>query len=215
MRALIDFVLHSDTHLAAMIHQFGGWTYAILGLIIFCETGLVFLPLLPGDSLLFAAGSLAAIGSLNAPMLIVILALSAVAGDNVNYFVGRAVGPRAFTGRIRLLNQAHLERTRDFFARYGTKTIIMARFVPIVRTFTPFVAGVGKMDYRRFLPFDIAGGALWVGVCTVAGFFFGNLSFVRRNFTLVVLAIIVVSVLPMTVDIARTWHRRRMSAAGS
>lgn len=209
MHALIDFILHSDTHLASMIHQYGAWTYAILALIIFCETGLVFLPILPGDSLLFAAGSLAAIGSLNAGYLVALLVAAAVVGDNVNYLAGRQVGPRAFSGQVRLLNPIYLDRTREFFARYGSKAIIMARFVPIVRTFTPFVAGVGEMWYPRFLGYDIAGGVLWVAACTLSGYFFGNIPLVRKNFTLVVVGIIIVSVLPMAVETWRHAVRRK------
>ena len=211
LHTFVDFVLHLDRHLAGIIHDYGTWTYGILCLIVFCETGLVVLPLLPGDSLLFAAGSFAAIGSLNPWLLFALLASAAVIGDNVNYWVGRHVGPPAFSGRLRLLKPAHLDRTRDFFARHGSRAIILARFVPIVRTFTPFVAGVGEMPYLRFLTFDIAGGVLWVGLFTSAGYFFGNLPAVRHNFSLVVMAIVALSVVPIAVEVAR--ERRRPIAS--
>ena len=206
IRALIDFVLHLDRHLAGILRDYGTWTYGILCLIVFCETGLVILPFLPGDSLLFAAGSFAALGSLSPWLLFALLATAAVVGDNVNYWVGRHVGPRAFSGGVRFLNTRHLDRTREFFARHGTRAIILARFVPIVRTFTPFVAGVGEMRYPRFLAYDIGGGVLWVGLFTWAGYFFGNLPSIRRNFSLVVMAIVVISTLPILVEVIR--HRR-------
>jgi membrane-associated protein len=211
IHAFVDFVLHLDRHLGGLIADYGGWTYGILFLIVFCETGLVVLPLLPGDSLLFAAGSFAALGSLNPWVLFGGLAAAAVIGDNVNYWIGRQVGPRAFSGTVRFLNPEHLERTRAFFARHGTRTIVLARFVPIVRTFTPFVAGVGAMSYRRFLLWDIGGGVLWVGLFIGAGYFFGNLPAVHRNFSLVVMAIIVVSVIPMALELVRNWRVRRGS----
>ena len=208
LHAFVDFVLHLDRHLAGIIHDYGSWTYGILCLIVFCETGLVVLPLLPGDSLLFAAGGFAALGSLDPWLLFGLLAAAAIVGDNVNYWVGRHAGPRAFSGQVRFLKVSHLERTRAFFARHGTRTIILARFVPIVRTFTPFVAGIGEMPYLRFLSYDIGGGILWVGLFTWAGYFFGNLPTVRRNFSLVVMAIIVVSVLPIAIEVIKTWRAR-------
>jgi membrane-associated protein len=213
LRAAVDFVLHLDRHLGGLIQSYGGWTYGILFLIVFCETGLVVLPLLPGDSLLFAAGSFAALGSLDPWALFAGLALAAIAGDNVNYWIGRRIGPRAFTGRVRFLNPKHLDRTRAFFARHGARTIVLARFVPVVRTFTPFVAGVGAMSYRRFLAFDIGGGILWVGLFVGAGYFFGNLPVVHRNFSLVVMAIIVISVLPMALELMRNWRAARAVSA--
>jgi len=209
LRAFIDFVLHLDRHLDGIIRDYGTWTYGILCLIVFCETGLVVLPFLPGDSLLFAAGSFAARGSLDPWLLFVLLASAAVVGDNVNYWVGRHVGPRAFSGQVRFLKLEYLERTRAFFARHGSRTIVLARFVPIIRTFTPFVAGVGEMRYLRFLAYDLGGGILWVGLFVWAGYFFGNLPAVRRNFTLVVLAIIVVSALPMLIELAKALRQRR------
>jgi len=214
LHAFVDFVLHLDRHLAGIIHDYGTWTYGILCLIIFCETGLVVLPLLPGDSLLFAAGSFAALGSLNPWLLFGLLATAAIVGDNVNYWVGRHVGPRAFSGRVRFLKVSHLERTRAFFARHGTRAIILARFVPIIRTFTPFVAAVGEMPYLRFLCFDIGGGILWVGLFTWAGYFFGNLPAVHKNFSLVVMAIIVVSALPILIEVSRNLRRGRARREG-
>jgi membrane-associated protein len=203
IRLAIDFVLHLDRHLAGIIHDYGFWTYGILCLIIFCETGLVFLPLLPGDSLLFAAGSFAAIGSLNPWLLFGVLALCAVLGDNLNYWIGRQIGPRAFSGQVRFLKTSYLNRTRAFFDRHGARTIVLARFVPIIRTFTPFIAGVGAMRYPRFLAYDVFGGVVWVGLFTGAGYFFGNLPAVHRNFSLVVLAIIVISAAPMAWQLTR------------
>jgi membrane-associated protein len=209
LHVFIDFVLHLDRHLAGIIRDYGTWTYGILCLIVFCETGLVVLPLLPGDSLLFAAGTFAALGSLNPWLLFALLAAAAIAGDNVNYWVGRQVGPRAFSGRVRFLKVSHLERTRTFFARHGTRAIVLARFVPIVRTFTPFVAGVGEMPYLRFLGYDVGGGILWVGLFTWAGFFFGNLPAVRRNFSLVVMGIIIVSALPILIEVTKNLRATR------
>lgn len=204
-----DFVLHLDRHLAGLVSAYGGWTYGILFLIIFAETGLVVFPILPGDSLLFAAGSLAALGSLSPWMLILVLGIAAVLGDTVNYAIGRRIGERAFTGEIRWLRQDYLERTRAFFARHGGKTILLARFVPIIRTFAPFVAGVGEMRYSRFLGYNVVGGAAWVTLFSLGGYLFGNLPSVRENFSLVILGIIVVSVLPIGVEILRSMRRKQ------
>lgn len=208
VRYLVDFVLHLDRHLGELIAQYGTWTYAILAAIVFCETGLVVTPLLPGDSLLFAAGTFAALGSLD-PVLLNLLLFGAVfAGDNVNYWIGRYIGPRAFTGELRFFRREYLERTHAFFERHGGKTVVLARFVPIIRTFTPFVAGIGAMTYPRFLAYSVAGGAVWVTSFLWAGYYFGNLPVVRENFSIVVLAIIGVSVLPMVV----IWFRERAAA---
>lgn len=196
---LMDFVLHLDRHLGGLIARYGTWTYAILAAIVFCETGLVITPLLPGDSLLFAAGTFAALGSLDPVLLNLLLFAAVFAGDNVNYWVGRFIGPRAFTGEIRFFRREYLERTHQFFERHGGKTVVLARFVPIVRTFTPFVAGIGAMTYPRFLAYSVAGGAVWVTSFLWAGYYFGNLPIVRENFSVVVLAIIGISVLPMVV----------------
>ncbi len=209
IRSIIDFVLHLDRHLGDIISQYGTWTYIILAVIVFAETGLVVTPLLPGDSLLFAAGTFAALGSLDPWVLFGILTAMAIAGDTVNYWVGSWVGPRAFTGEIRWLKREYLDRTRAFFERHGGKTIILARFVPIIRTFAPFVAGVGTMSYPRFLAYNVVGGVAWVGLFVWAGYFFGNLPVVRENFSVVVLAIIAVSVLPMVVVLIQERARAR------
>jgi membrane-associated protein len=206
LRSALDFFLHLDRHLAQIVAEYGTWTYAILAAILFCETGLVVTPFLPGDSLLFTAGTLAALGSLDPKLLNVLLFVAVLAGDNLNYWIGRFVGPRAFTGEVRLLRREHLERTHAFFERHGGRTVLLARFVPIVRTFTPFVAGIGAMTYPRFLAYSIAGGAFWVSLLLWAGYYFGNLPAVRANFSLVVLAIIVISVLPMVIGI---WQERK------
>lgn len=203
LRNAVDFFLHLDRHLAAITAQYGTWTYAILAGIVFCETGLVVTPFLPGDSLLFTAGALAALGSLDPRLLNLLLFGAVLAGDNVNYWVGRFIGPRAFTGEFRFFRREHLERTHAFFERHGGRTVVFARFVPIVRTFTPFVAGIGAMSYPRFLAYSIGGGALWVTAFLWAGYFFGNLPAIRANFSLVVLGIIVVSVLPIAIGILR------------
>lgn len=203
LREILDFFLHLDRHLTELTQAYGGWTYAILFLIVFAETGLVVTPLLPGDSLLFAAGSLAALGGLRVHALVLLLFAAAVLGDTVNYQVGKYIGPRAFSGTIRFLKPEYLERTRAFYARHGAKTIVLARFVPIIRTFAPFVAGVGIMDYPRFLTYNVVGGAAWVVLFTYGGYFFGNLPAVRENFTLVILAIIGISMLPIALEMLR------------
>ncbi|QJX46210.1 DedA family protein [Hymenobacter taeanensis] len=195
---IVDFVLHLDKHLAALIQDYGTWTYAILFLIIFVETGVVVLPFLPGDSLLFAAGSLAALpGSpLNVWALMGLLILAAVLGDALNYHIGDYLGPRVFSGNSRFLKREHLEKTQAFYQKHGAKTIILARFIPIIRTFAPFVAGVGTMSYTKFLSYNLVGAVAWVLLLTGAGYFFGSMPFVQKNFSLVVVAIIVLSVLP-------------------
>jgi membrane-associated protein len=212
----VDLFLHLDKHLGEIIQQYGGWTYAILTLVVFCETGLVVTPFLPGDSLLFAAGALAALpqSPLQVGVLFLLLSAAAVLGDTVNYWIGHHIGPRAFEGRIRFLKKSHLDKTHEFYEKYGSKTIIIARFVPIVRTFAPFVAGVGSMSYGRFFTYNVVGGVLWVAICLFAGYFFGNLPFVKANFSVVILAIIGISLLPAVVEIVR--HRlaaRRAPAA--
>ncbi len=209
IRHLIDLVLHIDRHLAELTAQYGTWTYAILVLVVFCETGLVVTPILPGDSLLFAAGAIAALGSLDPVLLNLLIFAAVLAGDNVNYWIGRSIGPRAFQMNSRFFKRKHLEYTQRYFDRHGGLTVILARFVPIVRTFTPFVAGVGAMAYPRFLGFSLAGGALWVTAFIWVGYFFGNLPVVRQNFSLVVLGIILLSVVPMIVTIVRERRRAR------
>jgi len=204
---LVDFILHLDVHLNAIIQNFGIWTYLILFLIIFMETGIVITPFLPGDSLLFAAGSFAALGSLNVFALFIILTLAAILGDTLNYWIGHFIGLRALSGNVRFLKKEYLDRTHGFYDKHGGKTIILARFIPIIRTFAPFVAGVGAMDYPRFFFFNVIGAVLWVALFTFGGYFFGNLPFVRDNFTIVILAIIVISVLPGVFEFLRDKYK--------
>lgn len=210
IRWLWDFLLHVDVHLNELIVQYGTGTYAILFLIVFCETGLVVTPFLPGDSLLFAIGAFAANGSLKVELIAALLFVAAVVGDAVNYAVGSYLGPKVFTDKYRFLRRDYLEKTSLFYEKYGAKTIIIARFVPIVRTFAPFVAGVGKMSYAKFAFYNVVGAALWVLLFVGAGYFFGNLPTVRKNFTLVILAIIVISVLPAVIEV---WRNRKFRAA--
>jgi membrane-associated protein len=200
----IDFILHLDKYLDLIIRSVGIWTYLILFVTIFIETGLVVTPFLPGDSLLFAAGAFAALGSLNVAALFVILALAAVLGDTVNYWIGHYIGDRAFTTKSRFLKREYLERTQAFYEKYGGKTIFLARFVPIIRTFAPFVAGVGKMRYGYFISYNVFGGIIWTGLFIFTGYFFGNVPFVRSNFSLVVIAIVLISVVPAVVEVIRS-----------
>lgn len=196
---LADFIIHIDRHLQLLAAQYGLWLYGILFLIVFCETGLVVTPFLPGDSLLFAAGSLASMpgSSLDPNLLVLIFFAAAVTGDNLNYFIGRKIGPKVFNYRkSRFFNPEHLLRTQAFFEKHGGKTIIIARFIPIIRTFSPFVAGIGVMPYSRFILFSITGALIWVGLFCYSGYFFGQLPFVQQNFKLLILAIIAVSLLP-------------------
>jgi membrane-associated protein len=211
-RKLFDFILHIDTHLAEIIASYGTWTYGLLFLIIFAETGLVVMPLLPGDSLLFAAGAFCAKPEtgLNVHLMALLLWIAAVLGDTVNYWIGHKIGPAVFKREDSIwLRKKHLERAHDFFEKYGGRAIILARFVPIVRTFVPFVAGVGAMTYSRFIAYNIAGGFLWIYFFTYAGFMFGNQPFVQKNFKLVILAIIILSILPICVELIRA--RRRVT----
>lgn len=208
INTLIDFILHLDQHLNEIIQTYGVWTYAILFTIIFLETGLVVTPFLPGDSLLFAAGTFAALGSLNVWILWLLCFTAAVIGDTVNYWIGNKIGPRAFEQDIRFLKREYLERTERFYEKHGGKTIILARFVPIVRTFAPFVAGVGTMHYNRFLTYNVVGAFLWTGIFIWLGYFFGNIPFVQRNFELVIVAIILVSVVPMVIEYVRGKTRK-------
>ncbi len=210
IRQAVDVFLHLDTHLADIITRYGVWTNLILFLIVFAETGLVITPFLPGDSLLFAAGTFAALGSLDPWVLIGLLSLAAILGDTVNYWVGAYIGPRAFTGEIRWLKKEYLDRTHAFYEKHGGKTIILARFIPIIRTFAPFVAGVGAMTYARFVVYNVVGGIVWVTLFVLGGYFFGNLPAVRQNFTYVILAIIALSVLPIVLEYLKA--RRRVGA---
>lgn len=202
-----DLFLRLDQHLTDVVGRYGTGTYVLLSLIIFCETGLVVTPFLPGDSLLFAAGAVAALGPLDPAVLVALLAGAAVAGDNSNYWIGRWVGPRAFSGKVRFLNRDYLARTHAFYEKHGGKTVVLARFAPILRTFAPFVAGVGAMHYPRFLRFSITGSLLWVSLFVLGGYFFGNLPVVRENFSLVILAIIAISLMPAAVEAFRAWRR--------
>jgi membrane-associated protein len=200
----IDVLMHLDRHLQAIFHAYGVWTYGILFLIIFCETGLVVTPILPGDSLLFAAGAIAAGGSLDVAWLFGILSVAAVAGDTVNYQIGLFLGPKALhKENARVLKKEYLDRTHRFYDRYGGKTIVIARFVPIVRTFAPFLAGVGKMSYWRFAQYNVVGGLVWIATFVFGGYYFGSIPIVQRNFTLVILAIIVISVIPAAMEFLR------------
>jgi len=211
--SIVDLALHLDRHLSALVLSYGDWVYAILFLIVFLETGLVVTPFLPGDSLLFVAGAIASKGTLDVNLLVVLLFLAAALGDTVNYSIGRYFGPRVFRFEdSRFFRRSYLERTREFFERHGGKTIVIARFVPIIRTYAPFVAGVGTMEYPRFLAFNLAGALLWVASLTYAGYFFGWLPWVRDNLTVVILGIIILSILPGVVEI---WRQRRKAAPGT
>ncbi|NTU93915.1 MAG: DedA family protein [Chlorobiaceae bacterium] len=198
-----DLILHVDKHLQVLASEYGLWLYGILFSIVFCETGLVVMPLLPGDSLLFAAGSLASMpmSQLNPHLLFAMFSSAAILGDSLNYWIGHKLGPKAFTfEKSRFFNPEHLQKTHEFFERYGGKTIIIARFIPIIRTFAPFVAGVGAMSYPRFIVYNIAGGVLWVALFNYSGYYFGQLPFVQQNFKLMILAIIAISMLPPVVE---------------
>lgn len=208
---LVDIVLHLDRHLQWLVSNYGAWIYAILFVIIYCETGLVVTPFLPGDSLLFVAGTLAAGGDMYIHGLFALLVLASFSGDNTNYWIGRFVGPRIFTReKSWAFNPAHLERTHRFYERHGGKTIVIARFVPIVRTFAPFVAGIGRMPYGRFLFYSFAGSVFWIGSLTYAGYYFGNIPIVKQNLSLVIVGIVVLSVMPGVVEYLRSRSRRRV-----
>jgi len=203
---LIDLFLHLDTHLSEIITRYGTWTYALLFFVIFMETGFVITPFLPGDSLLFAAGTFAALGALDVFWLVGLLSVAAILGDTVNYWIGHAIGQRAYTGEIKWIKKRYIEQTHAFFEKHGGKTIFLARFVPIIRTFAPFVAGVGRMSYGYFISYNVFGGLVWVPLFTFAGYFFGNIPFIKHNFSLVILAIIVISVIPAVVE---AWKARK------
>ena len=207
----IDFILHLDQYLSQIIQNYGVWTYLFLFLILFMETGFVIMPFLPGDSLLFAAGTFAALGSLNVWLLWLIVFVAAVLGDTVNYWIGNKIGPRAFEQDIRFLKREHLEKTQHFYDKHGGKMIILARFVPVIRTFAPFVAGVGTMKYSRFLTYNVVGAFLWTSLFIILGYFFGNIPFVKNNFELAILGIILISVVPMAIEYARSKAHKRIS----
>lgn len=212
IRHLIDFILHIDVHLSELIRDYGAQTYAILFAIIFVETGLVIMPFLPGDSLLFAAGAFTAKGDFNLWLLGAGLTIAAIVGDSLNYAIGHYFGPKVFSQNYRWLNREHLLRTESFYEKHGGKTIILARFIPIIRTFAPFVAGVGTMHYSRFLAYNIVGALLWVWSFLLLGYFFGNLPIVKKNFTLVIFAIIILSILPIVIEFFKA---RRATARAS
>ena len=206
----IDIVLHLDKHLQTLIQNYGAWVYLILFVIIFCETGLVVTPFLPGDSLLFVAGALAAAGGMNVHLLVVLLIIAAILGDAVNYAFGRYMGPKLFRGEeSRFLNRKHLVLAHDFYERHGGKTIIIARYIPIIRTYAPFVAGMGAMPYPRFALYNVTGGILWVTSLAYGGYFFGNIPWVKTNLSLVIVGIIVLSILPAVFEVARHKLARR------
>ena len=202
----IDIVLHLDAHLLALTHEYGVWVYAILFLIIYCETGLVVTPFLPGDSLLFVAGALCGLGALQLEWLAPLLVLAAFSGDNTNYWIGRLVGVRLLRRATGLIKREHIDKTHAFYEKHGGKTILFARFLPIVRTFAPFVAGIGLMNYRLFVLFSALGALIWIGSLTVAGYFFGNIPIIKDNLTLMIVGIIVISLLPAIREFIR--HRR-------
>lgn len=207
--SLIDLLVHLDRHLLALSQDYGVWIYAILFLIVFCETGLVVTPFLPGDSLLFVAGTLAGAGAMNIHLLVIVLILAAVAGDSLNYAIGRWIGQRIYGYRDTwFFKKGFIERTHGYFERYGGRTIIIARFVPIVRTYAPFVAGIGRMDYGRFLMFNVCGAVLWVALLGYAGYFFGNIAIVQKNLTLVIFGIILLSIAPAIIEVLRAKVKR-------
>jgi len=212
----VDFIVHLDKYLGAIIQEYGVLTYLILFLIVFCETGLVVTPFLPGDSLLFTAGTFAALNALDVRMVFMVLTLAAIIGDSVNYWIGSLVGPEVFHKRkLPLINKEHLVRTEKFYEKHGGKTIIIARFVPVIRTFAPFVAGIGKMSYPRFVEYNILGAILWNVTFVLGGFFFGNLPVVKDNFSLVIFGIIVVSFLPGVIEYAKHHQEKKRMGRGS
>ena len=200
----IDIFLHLDKSLSTVIQTYGSTTYILLFMVILCETGLVILPFLPGDSLLFAAGAFAAKGDMNVASLFMALSVAAILGDSINYEMGRLIGPKiAQREKSRFINKEHIAKTHEFYEKYGTKTIIIARFIPIIRTFAPFVAGLGNMSYKKFFQYNVVGGVTWIAVCLLAGYFFGNIPIVKQNFSLVILAIIIVSLIPAVIEFIR------------
>jgi membrane-associated protein len=208
----IELFLHLDKSLSNVIQNYGSTTYIILFVVILCETGLVVLPFLPGDSLLFAAGAFAAKGDMDITLLFLTLCIAAISGDSINYEVGRLIGPRiARREKSRFVNKEHIAKTHEFYEKYGAKTIIIARFIPIIRTFAPFVAGLGNMGYKKFLHYNVIGGIAWVAICLFAGYLFGNIPLVKQNFTMVIFAIIIVSILPAVIEYIR--HRSISKAA--
>lgn len=205
---LIDFILHIGDHLTELVNQYGNWVYAILFLIVFCETGLVVLPFLPGDSMLFAAGTLAAMGDMNVVLLMVLLIIAAILGDFVNFEIGKHFGRKLFANpNSKIFKQSYLKKTEEYYAKYGGRTIIIARFVPIVRTFAPFVGGMGDMPYREFVRYNVIGAVIWVCSFTLLGYFFGQLPIIKENFSFFMIGIIIVSVLPMIIEIIKAYRK--------
>jgi membrane-associated protein len=214
LKWFVDFFLHLDRHLDEIVRSFGSWAYAILFAIIFCETGLVVTPVLPGDSLLFAVGAICALGSLDVMWCFVLLSIAAILGDTVNYWIGHKLGPKVFHSTTsRLLNREHLLKTHAFYEKHGGKTIIIARFMPFVRTFAPFVAGIGAMTYPKFIAYNVIGGVAWIGSFIFLGYFFGNIPAVKRNFTVVIFAIVFISILPGIIEYLRHRHAQKRAAA--
>lgn len=208
--ALVDFILHIGAHLETLVAQYGAWIYAILFVIVFCETGLVVMPFLPGDSMLFAAGAIAAVGGMNIFALIGTLIGAAILGDWLNFEIGKHYGRRLFANPdSRIFRQSYLHKTEQYFAKYGGRTVMIARFIPIVRTFAPFVAGMGQMSYGYFLRYNVVGAVVWVTLFSLLGYFFGQLPFVKTHFSWILLAIIVISILPMVIEVARAWSKSR------
>lgn len=203
LKQFVDILLHLDKYLVALSQDYGAWIYAILFLIIFCETGLVVTPFLPGDSLLFAVGALASTGAVDLWLIVLLLSVAAILGDTVNYFVGYKFGDYLVAHQSKIVKKEYLDKTHDFYERYGGRTIVIARFVPIVRTFAPFVAGMGSMTYSHFLTYNIVGGLVWIFSLTFLGFFFGELPIVKKNFTLVIFGIIFISILPIVWEFAK------------
>src|SRR3989338_2180254 len=205
IKNIIDFIIHIDHHLEQIIEHFGIWSYLLLFLIIFAETGLVVTPFLPGDSMLFAAGTFAAIGAFDVMALTAVLIAAAVLGDSANYFIGKFLGEKAYH-HPKLIKKKYLDRTHEFYEKYGAKTIVIARFVPMVRTFAPFVAGIGNMSYKTFFAYNVAGGVLWVLICVLGGFFFGNIPIIRNNFSVAILVIVILSILPAVIEV---WKHKK------
>jgi membrane-associated protein len=211
IKFIFDFILHIDVHLGQIIATYGIATYAILFAIIFMETGLVFTPFLPGDSLLFAAGAFAALGSLNIALLLFLLFLAAALGDTVNYWIGHFFGKKIVAHPIIPINEEHIKETQAFYKKHGGKTIILARFIPIIRTFAPFVAGIGSMSYSHFILYNVIGAALWVALATLSGYFFGNIPFVQKNFSLVIIGVVLISVLPILFEVVSRKLKKKKS----
>src|SRR3989338_677841 len=209
--SLIDFILHLDKYLSVLIQNYGVWTYLLIFLIVFAETGLVATPFLPGDSLLFAAGTFAAIGSFNVLWLFIIISAAAILGDTVNYSVGKYLGQKVIEKENRFIKKKYIDKTQHFYEKYGAKTIVLARFVPIVRTFAPFVAGVGKMNYLKFAIYNVAGGIIWTALFVFGGYFFGNVPIVKNNFTIVILIIIILSFVPGIVEFWKHYKKRKIN----